>query len=51
MTAMAREVRGELVNLRRALHAIEQLALSLERDPGALLRGRGTAPSLLEDKK
>jgi hypothetical protein len=51
MSAMAREVRAEMVNLRRALHAIEQLALSLERDPSALLRGRSAVPSPLEDKK
>lgn len=51
LSAMAREVRAELGTLRRTLRAIEQLALSLERDPGALLRGRAAVPSILEDKK
>jgi ABC-type transporter Mla subunit MlaD len=39
------EVRAELVHLRSALAAIERLAAMLERDPAALLRGRGAAPT------
>jgi len=44
-------VRGELQQLHRALAAIERLAALLERDPGALLYGRGRSPSRLTDDK
>lgn len=39
------DVRVELGNLRAALAAVERLAALLERDPAALLRGRGEPPS------
>ena len=45
------DVRAELDNLRRALAAIERLAAMLERDPGALLRGRGASDSPLKERK
>lgn len=44
-TALGEDLRGELVHLRAALDAVQRLAELLERDPGALLHGRGTAPT------
>lgn len=40
VTTLARDVRSELDSLWRALEAVRRLADLLERDPGALLRGR-----------
>lgn len=42
--ALGADLRGELAHLRAALDAVQRLAALLERDPGALLHGRG-APS------
>jgi paraquat-inducible protein B len=47
VSALARDIRKELESLRSALSAIERLADVLERDPGALLRGRQPASSPL----
>ena len=44
-------VRAELQNLRRALAAMERLADMLERDPSALLRGRGASNNPLKERK
>lgn len=45
------EVRGEVVHLHDVLEAIERLAALLERDPAALLRGRGESiTSPLQEK-
>jgi phospholipid/cholesterol/gamma-HCH transport system substrate-binding protein len=41
VTAMSRDVQGELANLRAAVRAVERPANLLERDPAALLRGHG----------
>lgn len=49
--SLGTDVRAELQNLRRAMAAIERLAAMLERDPGALLHGRGKTPSPLKDRK
>jgi ABC-type transporter Mla subunit MlaD len=46
--ALGRDLRGELLHLRHALQAVERLAELLERDPGALLHGRGDANSPLK---
>jgi ABC-type transporter Mla subunit MlaD len=48
---LSADVRGELSQLRRTLAAIEQLMAMLERDPGALLRGRTGASSPLQEPK
>lgn len=45
------DVREELQNLRRALAAVERLAGMLERDPSALLRGRGPTKNPLKERK
>lgn len=45
---LARDLRGELQYLRSALTAVERFADLLERDPGALLHGRGEAASPLK---
>ncbi len=42
LAATGADVREELAHLRRTLGAVERLAALLERDPGALLHGRGT---------
>jgi paraquat-inducible protein B len=47
---LGRDLRAELVHLRGALLAIERLATLLEREPGALLRGRSQANSPLRDE-
>lgn len=44
-------VQAELTQLRRTLVAIEQLMAALERDPGALLHGRGPVSSPLQEGK
>jgi hypothetical protein len=51
MAGLGRDVQTELAQLRRTLVAIEQLMTTLERDPGALLRGRPPAGSPLEEGK
>ncbi len=49
---LTREVREQLGQLRATLTAIEKLAELLERDPGALLRGRGAPPrSPIEERR
>jgi ABC-type transporter Mla subunit MlaD len=50
-TALSADVQGELAQLRRTLVSIEQLMALLERDPGALLRGRSAASSPLQEQK
>lgn len=47
LTVLGDDLRAELAGLRRALRAVEQLAETLERDPGVLLRGRPATPSPL----
>ncbi len=49
--AVGDAVRAELQNLRRAMAAVERLANSLERDPSALLRGRGPSNNPLKERK
>ncbi len=50
-TQLSSEGRAELAQLRSTLVAVEQLMRMLERDPGALLRGRAEVRSPLEDSK
>jgi hypothetical protein len=50
-SSLSVEVQGELGQLRRTLVAIEQLMAMLERDPGALLRGRSAGSSPLQEQK
>lgn len=45
LQTLGADLRGELVHLRGALDAVQRLAAMLERDPGALLHGRGTPPA------
>jgi ABC-type transporter Mla subunit MlaD len=47
---LGRDLRGEVRSLRGALAAIERLADLLERDPAALLHGRGAPQTPLEAK-
>lgn len=50
--ALVTEMREQLGQLRATLAAIEKLAELLERDPGALLRGRGAPPrSPIEERR
>lgn len=49
--SLSTEVQTELGQLRRTLVAIEQLMAMLERDPGALLRGRTAGSSPLQEQK
>ncbi len=41
-TGLGGELRGELVSLRETMQSLRALADTLERDPGALLRGRSS---------
>jgi len=50
-TSLSADVQTELSQLRRTLVAIEQVMAMLERDPGALLRGRAGASSPLQEQK
>ncbi len=51
LAAVGDDLRGELPRLRSALAAVERLAALLERDPGALLHGRGDVQRPLEETK
>ncbi|MCU0866073.1 MAG: MlaD family protein [Planctomycetes bacterium] len=51
IAALGDGMRGELSQLRATLSAVERLAALLERDPGALLRGRSPQPSPLENNR
>ncbi len=48
IAALSHDLRGDLQHLRSALAAVERFAELLERDPGALLRGRTPAASPLQ---
>lgn len=48
---LGQDVQAEFAQLRRTLAAVENLMLVLERDPGALLRGRGPVTSPLQEGK
>ncbi|MGE3175479.1 MAG: MlaD family protein [Planctomycetota bacterium] len=48
--ALSLDLQQQLPRLRSTLAAIERLAELLERDPGALLRGRGDSGSPLRDR-
>lgn len=49
LALLGRDLRGEVQHLRAALQALTRFLALIERDPGALLHGRGTAPSPLRE--
>ena len=51
LSGLGSDLRSELPQLRETLLAVERLAAMLERDPEALLRGRGPLQRPLEGQK